>query len=63
MPKNRVQWSEQEEMLAGAYANIASSFSQITSYGFDSLFYSFNQRAEVIPFVVLPSFSFSPMEK
>ena len=32
MPRNRVQWSEQEEMLAGAYANIASSFSQITSY-------------------------------
>lgn len=32
MPRNRIQWSEQEQMMAGAYANIASSFSQITAY-------------------------------
>ena len=32
MPRNRMQWSEQEQMMAGAYANIASSFSQITAY-------------------------------
>ena len=32
MAKNRIQWNEQEQMIAGAYANIASSFSQITAY-------------------------------
>lgn len=32
MARNRIQWSEQEQMMAGAYANIASSFSQITAY-------------------------------
>lgn len=32
MPRNRIQWSEQEQMMADAYANIASSFSQITAY-------------------------------
>lgn len=32
MTRNRIQWSEQEQMIAGAYANIASSFSQITTY-------------------------------
>ena len=32
MTKNRIQWSEQEEMMANAYQIIASSFSQISSY-------------------------------
>ena len=32
MTRNRIQWSEQEQMMAGAYANIAASFSQITAY-------------------------------
>ena len=32
MTRNRIQWNEQEQMMAGAYANIASSFSQITAY-------------------------------
>lgn len=32
MTKTKTQWSEQEQMMAGAYANIASSFSQITAY-------------------------------
>lgn len=32
MSRNNIEWSEQEHMMAGAYANIASSFSQITAY-------------------------------
>ena len=32
MTKNRIQWSEEEEMMAKAYENMALSFSQIESY-------------------------------
>ena len=34
MTINRIQWSEQEHMMASAYANIASSFSLYCSFIF-----------------------------